>query len=98
KVDIPASATPQTPWRLTRLSRQRYFLPVKPQRDSFSDRARVDYSRFIEPGLEPNSDVAALVNERIVSVTPLSLDLTSRIDLPAWERELKKHGSMRERE
>lgn len=98
KVDIPATATPQTPWRLTRLSRQRYFLPVKPQRDSFSDRARVDYSRFIEPGLEPNSDVAALVNERIVSVTPLSLDLTSRIDLQAWERELRKYGSRRERE
>lgn len=98
KVDIPADATPQTAWRLTRLSRQRYFLPVKPQRDSFADRARVDYSRFIEPGLEPNSDVAALANERIVSATPLSLDLTSRIDLAGWERELRKFGGADERE
>src|SRR6185436_11096868 len=36
KVEVPASATPQTPWRVTRQSRQRYYLPVKPERADFS--------------------------------------------------------------
>ena len=32
KLDVPESATPATPWRWTRLSRQRYYFPVKPTR------------------------------------------------------------------
>ncbi|HLF02906.1 MAG TPA: 5'/3'-nucleotidase SurE [Anaerolineales bacterium] len=90
KVDVPIGATSQTPWRLTHQSRQRYFKPVKPQRENFSDKARVDYSREVVPNLEPDSDVAALLHQKIVSVTPLSLDLTSRIDLKAWESELRQ--------
>ena len=30
KVDVPCDATPQTPWEVTRLSRQAYFLPISP--------------------------------------------------------------------
>jgi len=92
KVDIPTNATLKTPWRMTHQSRQRYYLPVKPQRAQFSDPAKVDYNREILAGLEPDSDVAVLMNEKSVSVTPLSLDLTSRIDLKAWERELRQGG------
>jgi 5'-nucleotidase len=40
--------------------------------------------------LEPDSDVHALVVDEVVSVTPLSLDLTSRVSLEElnrwWER------------
>jgi len=35
--------------------------------------------------------VYALRVRRIVSVTPLSLDMTSRIDLPAFERTLREN-------
>jgi 5'-nucleotidase len=31
-VNIPSDATPSTPWRTVRLSRQRYFLPIPPDR------------------------------------------------------------------
>ncbi|MEK9163786.1 MAG: 5'/3'-nucleotidase SurE, partial [Chloroflexota bacterium] len=89
KVDVPASATAATRWRITRLSLQPYFLPIKPQRDDLSTKAKMDYDRVIGPDLDPDSDVAVLVNLKMVSVTPLSLDLTSRIDLKAWERDLK---------
>ena len=89
KVDVPASATAATGWRITRLSLQPYFLPVKPQRDDLSTKGKVDYDRVIGVDLEPDSDVAVLINQKQVSVTPLSLDLTSRIDLKAWERDLK---------
>jgi 5'-nucleotidase len=93
KVEVPASATPQTPWRVTRQSRQRYYLPIKPQRADFSNPARMDYDREVAPGVEPDSDVAALIVDEAVSVTPLSLDLTSRIDLKMWESELKRIAS-----
>lgn len=89
KVDVPSSATAGTGWRMTRLSRQRYYLPLKPQREKLSGRGKLDYSRQIEPDLEPDSDIAVLSNEKLVAVTPLSLDLTSRIDLTQWEHELK---------
>jgi 5'-nucleotidase len=93
KVEVPASATLHTPWRVTRQSRQRYYLPLKPQRADFSNPARMDYDREIVPGVELDSDVAALNVDKVVSVTPLSLDLTSRIDLKAWENELKRIAS-----
>jgi broad specificity polyphosphatase/5'/3'-nucleotidase SurE len=38
----------------------------------------------------PDTDVYALRVKRLVSVTPVSLDLTSRIDLNAFEEELRQ--------
>ena len=89
KVDVPAPATPETDWHVACLSRQRYFLPVKPERENFAHRAKVGYDRQVKGAVEPGSDVDMLINQKLVSVTPLSLDLTSRIDLQAWERSLK---------
>jgi 5'-nucleotidase len=81
KVEVPEGATPATPWRVTRLSRTRYYLPQKPARANLSDKGVIGYLRQIEPELvEPDSDVRALI-DGVVSVTPLSLDITSRVDL-----------------
>ncbi|MBI3241482.1 MAG: 5'/3'-nucleotidase SurE [Chloroflexi bacterium] len=91
KVDVPAAATPETPWQVTRLSRQRYYLPIKPQRENLTDPRKVDYHRRLDSEPEPDSDVAAIASGKFVSVTPLSLDLTSRIDLIAWERQLRPY-------
>jgi 5'-nucleotidase len=83
KVEVPEGATPATPWRVTRLSRTRYYLPDKPTRVNLSDAAHIGYRLDVElKRLEPDSDVSALV-DGVVSVTPLSLDLTSRVDLAA---------------
>jgi 5'-nucleotidase len=83
KVEVPESASPDTPWRFTRLSRTRYYLPQKPQRANLHDKATISYLRTLEPELiEPDSDVRALI-DGVVSVTPLSLDLTSRVELTA---------------
>ena len=81
KVDIPNDATPQTPWEVTRLSRQPYFVPVAPVRASWDESKRVSYK--FEPIIpcEQDSDVNALQVKRIISVTPLSLDMTSRVVL-----------------
>jgi len=92
KVEVPAGATPETPWRVARLSRTRYYLPIKPQRENLKDKANIDYRRVVEPhGLEPDSDVRALVDQ-VVSVTPLSLDMTSRIDLGELARLMEQGG------
>jgi len=81
KVEVPQAATPATPWRVTRLSRSRYYLPQKPQRTNLGEPGRVGYARHVEPErVEPDSDVQALL-DGVVSVTPLSLDITSRVDL-----------------
>lgn len=91
KVDIPAEATPETPWTLTRLSRAKYFVPIKPQRDRLDEPAGVGYRVQVNPkAVEPDSDIHALYVRRVVAVTPLSLDLTSRVDLAALEQALRQ--------
>lgn len=79
KVDVPEGATPATPWRLGRLSRQRYIEMVLDQPTLAS---RLGDSRLTiqvnAATLEPDSDIYALVRDRVVAVTPLSLDATSR--------------------
>jgi 5'-nucleotidase len=82
KLDIPAEATPETPWRVTKLSRQRYFQALPSGRRFLSEKRRLGYRMFVDHAhLEPDSDVRALAIDRVVSVTPLSLDLTSRVSL-----------------
>ena len=80
KVEVPAGATPDTEWRVVRQSRHRYYLPLKPVRAALADSAPVDYGRKVEADeVEPDSDVGALL-AGVVAVTPLSLDLTSRVE------------------
>lgn len=90
KVDVPAGATPATPWRLTRQSKQQRYLPLKSTGPSQGEHSadyvsNDDYSR-----VEPGSDFYVLVHDRLVSVTPLSLDLTSRIDFVVLDGALKQ--------
>ena len=90
-VNVPESATPATPWRLTRLSRRRYFLPVLP--DRANGEGRPGYT--VRPDLEyaeRDSDVWTLRVARVVSVTPLSLDMTSRADFGMIEEQLRTEG------
>ncbi len=81
KLDVPSDATPETPWRLTRVSRHTYFAPIPPQRSDLAEPMRIDYRTPTHPErTEPDSDIYALAVDRVVSVAPLSLDLTSRAD------------------
>jgi 5'-nucleotidase len=87
-VNIPAVAELETAWCLTRLSRRRYFLPVPP--DRANGEGRPSYKVIREPTqAEPNSDIRAVMVDRMISVTPLSLDLTSRIDLSTAHHPLR---------
>ena len=89
KVDVPKDATRETPWNVTRLSMQGYFDPVPPQRKSWDDPARVGYRLADDRrNAEQDSDVYALSVKKTVSVTPMSLDMTSRVDLKTLENLL----------
>ena len=79
KLDVPEDATPDTPWRLTRLARQRYFMLnlEAPHLGSRLGDARIGIE-VDHDTLEAETDVHALAVERCVAVTPLSLDATSR--------------------
>ena len=90
KLDVPDDATPQTPWRLTRLARQPYFVTIPPERACLADPLTLDYESLSHPELtEPNSDIYALAVDRIVSVAPLSIDLTTRTDFRELETLLR---------
>lgn len=90
KVDVPSDATPETPWQLTRISRQRYYEPLAPSRPSWAEPGLVAYREAGRLEDEPEgTDVHALRQKRIVSVTPLSLDMTSRVDLAELEKMMK---------
>ena len=95
KVEVPTGATPQTPWKLAKLSRTRYYVPRRPERSRRDLPAQLGYSTVLDPNIEKNSDVYVLRVEHQVAVTPLSLDLTSRIDLDRLERALRD-GAERE--
>jgi len=90
KIDIPASATPQTAWQVTRLAHQRYYVPVAPKRKSWKEHGHVDYKEdAILDNEREDSDVYVLRVKRQVSVTPLSLDFTARVDFGELDRLLR---------
>lgn len=93
KVEVPASATVTTPWRMTRVSRQPYHISLSSKSD--------DPKMLLEPGyavkvnkerIEPDSDIWAMCVDEIIAVSPLSVDLTSRVDLT--ELQAKFNDSM----
>ncbi|NOZ48729.1 MAG: 5'/3'-nucleotidase SurE [Chloroflexi bacterium] len=90
KIDIPDTATPATSWRITRQSRQSYYRSVPAAPSSASGPRPLDYEVVIDyDGLEPDSDIYAFAIDRVISVTPLSTDLTARVALPHFDSALR---------
>ena len=80
KIDIPATATAQTPWQTASISRQRYFEPVK--RNGPDEQAHIGYQIYINRDtLEPGSDIHVFAVEKQVAVVPMTIDLTAPVAL-----------------
>jgi 5'-nucleotidase len=93
KIDVPSDATLQTPWEITRLSTNPYFFPVAPTRRSWDEPTKMGYRSVNQLESEPpGTDVYALRVQRAVAVTPLSLDLTSRVDFGELKNYLRSEG------
>ncbi len=94
KIEIPAHATPDTEWKVTRVSKKRLFWPVRPARRDFSQDGYVGYAPNLDPSsAEKDSDVYTVLHEGLVSVSPISFDLTARTDRDSLrEQLLAAHG------
>jgi 5'-nucleotidase len=89
KIDIPADATPETPWVMTSLLRSRYYHLVPPKRAGWNESGLVGYQILSDEHYTPGTDGHTVRVSRKVSVTPLSLDLTSRISLDELDALLR---------
>jgi 5'-nucleotidase len=77
-LNVPEGATKQTPWRWTRVSRNNFFHSVVRQgkQGQYLKGYEVDLDRETP---ERDSDVRAVVVDQVVSITPLTFDLTARV-------------------
>ncbi len=90
KVDVPSEATPETPWEVTRLAPQGYYQPLKPERTSWDVPERVGYREAADLGDSvTDTDVFVVRRKRRVSVTPITLDMTARVDLHEFDLRLR---------
>ena len=82
KIDVPGDATLKTKYKTTRLARSAYYEKVV---EDPSDISKIGDGRISinvdEAKLDPESDIYVFAVDKLVSVTPLSVDLTSRVKL-----------------
>ena len=89
KIDIPNDASISTEWRLTTLARSPYYSKEieKPSlKSKLGDGKTV--IKVDQATLNKDSDIYAIFKKRIVSVTPISLDLTSRVKFAELKEKL----------
>jgi 5'-nucleotidase len=90
KLDLPQTATLETPWRMTRLSKKRVYWPTVPDRTTSWSPQSLGYAMTLDPTqAEPDGDVYAVFVDKVVSLTPMSLDMTSRLDLAELEQSMR---------
>jgi 5'-nucleotidase len=92
KIEVPSDASINTPWVMTKLSRIRFYLATKPNRKSWSEPGSTGYEQVPKTSaFEEDSDVYAVVAKRQVAVTPVTTDLTARVDFRDLEKKLRKN-------
>jgi 5'-nucleotidase len=90
KIDVPWNVQPDCEWRMTRVSRRRVYWPTRPERTSLKGTGKLGYHFNADPAkAEPDSDVYALMHDKVVAVTPMSLDMSSRTDMFRLRRILE---------
>jgi 5'-nucleotidase len=82
KLDIPAQATPETGWMVTRQDKIAYYTPELPHRTNpFEGQAPIIKHHPAKGKYTATGTDAYALTKGLVSITPLSLDLTSRVEL-----------------
>lgn len=90
KVDIPDGAGPDTPWEISRQALNRYYETAAPRRKSWEETGDLLYQALADLSVvRAGTDIHTLLVKKFVSVTPLSLDLTSRVDFGSLDRLLR---------
>jgi len=96
KIDVPADATSHTPWRITRQARQPYYEIFRAaEQPEDVEHVRLDYSINVRwDQLAKDTDIYAFAHDRLISVTPLSQDLTSRTAFDALDCLLRQDSAV----
>lgn len=86
-VNVPRTATIETEVRATRQSQQAYYYYTRPEKRPFDAGFRIKVTNTVDPTkVEPDSDIQAFAVDRVVSVTPLTANMTAPVDLAGWSR------------
>ena len=87
-LNVPRSASRTTPWRITRASHEAYF------RSLVRDGRFVGYDVIVErERLERDSDIYAILIDQVISITPLTYDLTAHVNFKTLKETLTvNHG------
>lgn len=79
-VVVPEGATIDTPWKVTRLAKTRYFKPYVIRNGNLEEDAKITSHILDLEEIPPETDMFTVRIEKKIAVVPLSLDLTSRVD------------------
>ena len=88
-VVVPAGATKETPWKVSPLANTRYFRPHIIREGKLEEKGLISAHILDESEFSPGNDIHTVRVEKMVSVTPLSINLTSRVDIPLLESLLR---------
>lgn len=90
KIDVPAEATENTEWKLTKLAKQHYYAATIENACITSKiwDTKVIMNELI-PDLDIQSDIYALVKENVVAVTPLIMDMSAGIEFEKISENFK---------
>ncbi len=81
KIDVPGSATPLTKWKITKLAKVGYYAR---HIENATENSVICEGKTIinidKENIDPETDIYAFAIDQLVSVTPLSVDLTSRVN------------------
>ena len=88
-VGVPAGATPQTPWKVTRQAKVRYYSPFVVREGDFHGKAKITSHVLKDEDIPLDNDIHTLRIEKKVAVIPISLDLTSRVSFEELENILR---------
>ena len=88
-VAVPAGATPQTPWKVTRQAKVRYYSPYVVREGDLRGKAKITSHVLKDEDIPVDNDIHTLRIEKKVAVVPISLDLTSRVSFEELENILR---------
>jgi 5'-nucleotidase len=91
KIEIPSDATTATPWEVTRQSLEPYYLVQTPPARRLEEPGPLTFAIQRDTTLfAEGTDAHTVLVKRKVAVTPLSLDMTSRVDPVSFDEELRR--------
>lgn len=80
-INVPRSVAESGRYRITTQSRQNYFHFTKPVKRDLSRPYHLEVIRHVDfDTLEKDSDIHAVYKDHVISVTPLKMDMTAKIE------------------